>query len=38
MPKLRFIGPGVWGWLENYGASVVLALGLLVAAWFAIKR
>lgn len=38
MSKVRFSGPVAWAWLETHGASVALAVGLLVAAWFAIKR
>ncbi len=32
------VGHEVWAWLEAHGASVALALGLVVAAWFVVKN
>lgn len=36
MPGMRSVGREVCAWLETYGASVALALGLIVAAWFVV--
>ncbi len=38
MPGMRRLGGKVYAWLEAHGASVALALGLIVAAWFVIKH
>jgi hypothetical protein len=32
------VGREVRTWLETYGAAVALALGLIVAAWFAMAK